>query len=77
MSTERLSEQVRQAIERSGLSHYAIGQATGINKASLSRFMNGKMGLTLENIDRIASLLGLRLEVPKKPRNSKPGTDRL
>jgi len=66
MSTELFSDQLRRAISQSGLSHYAICQATGINKAALSRFVNGKMGLSLESIDRIVAVLSLRLEAPKR-----------
>ncbi|MGA7499495.1 MAG: helix-turn-helix transcriptional regulator [Isosphaeraceae bacterium] len=76
MSTEPFSDQLRRAISQSGLSHYAICQSTGINKANLSRFMNCKRGLSLENIDKIVSVLNLRLEASKKPRQPKPGTDR-
>src|SRR5271157_355451 len=50
---ELFSEQLRQAIERSGMSRYAIGQAAGIDKATMSRFMAGKVGLSLESIDKI------------------------
>jgi predicted XRE-type DNA-binding protein len=77
MSAELFSDQLRGAISQSGLSHYAICQATGINKAALSRFVNGKMGLSLESIDKIVAMLGLRLEAPKKPRTKRTGTDRL
>jgi len=73
---ELFSEQLRQAIERSELSRYAIGQAAGIDKATLSRFMAGKVGLSLESIDKIVSVLDLRLEAAKRSRKPKPGTDR-
>ncbi len=68
MSKELFSDQLRRAISQSGLSHYAICQATGINKANMSRFMSGERGLELSNIDKIVAMLGLRLEAPKRPR---------
>jgi len=34
-----LSDELRQAIERSGLSRYSIWQQTGIDQGSLSKFM--------------------------------------
>jgi transcriptional regulator with XRE-family HTH domain len=73
---ELFSDQLRQAIERSGLSRYAIGKATGIDKGTMSRFMAGHVGLSLESIEKIVDVLDLRLEARKKPRQPKPGTDR-
>ena len=61
------SEQLRQAIDRSGLSQYAICQAIGIDKGTMSKFMAGKIRLSLENIDKVVAMLGLKLETPKKP----------
>jgi ribosome-binding protein aMBF1 (putative translation factor) len=55
------SDQLRSAIRDSGLSVYAIAQSTAIDKAVLSRFMHGKSGLSVTSIDRLCSVLGLRL----------------
>jgi transcriptional regulator with XRE-family HTH domain len=71
MGTELFSQQLRQAIDRSGLSHYAICQATGINKGNLSRFMSGERGLSLESIDKIVAILDLKLEARKKLRTKR------
>jgi len=60
------SEQLRQAITASGLSHYAICKACGIDKGNFSRFMAGKIGLSLEKIDLVAALIGLRVTVDSK-----------
>lgn len=56
-----LSDELRQAVERSGLSRYSIWQQTGIDQGSLSKFMDGERGLGMESIDKLADLLGLHI----------------
>jgi DNA transposition AAA+ family ATPase len=56
-----LSDELRQAIERSGVSRYSIWQQTGIDQGSLSKFMDGERGLGMESIDKLADLLGLHI----------------
>jgi transcriptional regulator with XRE-family HTH domain len=63
----KLSDQIRRAVDASGLSHNAICKALNINKGAMSRFMHGKVGMTTANLDRLAGLL--RLEI-KKGRSS-------
>ena len=64
---ERLSDQLRAAVDSSGMSRLAIGRGIGLDRAAMSRFMNGKAGLSLETIDRLAAFLGLRLHSEKQP----------
>jgi DNA transposition AAA+ family ATPase len=64
-----LSDELRQAIERSGVSRYSIWQQTGIDQGSLSKFMDGERGLGMESIDQIAELL--RLHIVAKPESSR------
>ena len=61
------SDQIRRAIEGSGLSRYRIAQETGVDQASLSRFMAGS-GITTTTLDAIAEVLRLKVEMkgPKK-----------
>lgn len=67
-----LSDELRQAVERSGLSRYSIWQQTGIDQGSLSKFMDGERGLGLESIDKLADLLGLHIcTADAKPRRPK------
>jgi DNA transposition AAA+ family ATPase len=66
-----LSDELRQAVERSGLSRYSIWQQTGIDQGSLSKFMDGERGLGMESIDRLADLLGLHIVAKPEPRRSK------
>jgi transcriptional regulator with XRE-family HTH domain len=62
MGHKRLSDQIREAIDASGLSRYAICKAIGLNQGAMSRFMSGKSGLSLDSLDRIGELLDLRVE---------------
>ena len=55
-----LTEQLRQAILTSGQSRYAIAKATGIDAATLCRFMAGK-GLSMEALDTLVQYLDLEL----------------
>jgi len=71
----RFSRQLRSAIQNAEMSVYALCQVTGIDKAVMSRFMNGKRGLSLASIDRICDVLGLRLvstnEAARRGKNAK------
>ena len=66
-----LSGQLRQAIKASAKSRYQLWQETGIDQATLSRFMNGKGGLSVSNWDKLADCLGLDLVARPKSKRSK------
>lgn len=70
MSKKRttLADQIRRAIDDSGMSRYAICKATGIDQAALSRFMSGKVGLMLASLESLAGLLELEIKSPKRKR---------
>ena len=70
----KLSEQVRQAIDTCGRTRYQISQDTGIDQATLCRFMGGKGGLSNPIMDTLGEYLGLRI-VADKPK-SKAKKDR-
>jgi transcriptional regulator with XRE-family HTH domain len=56
-----LSDQVRRAVDRFGLSRYRICKLARIDQATFSRFMADKVGLSLPTLDALASFLGLRI----------------
>ena len=62
-----LSEQIRQAVKASGQSQYAICQATGIDKATMSRFVAGIRGLPMNTLDRLADHLNLNITTDDRP----------
>ena len=66
----KLSEQVKQAVEESGITRYAICKAIGMHESVMSRFMNGKGGLQQDSLDALADLLELDI-VARKNRGRK------
>jgi transcriptional regulator with XRE-family HTH domain len=56
-----MSAVLKAAIERSGLSVYRIGQASGFSATALRRFLREGVPIRLGNADKLAACLGLRL----------------
>jgi transcriptional regulator with XRE-family HTH domain len=65
----RFSDQIRAAVDSSGLSRYRICHEIGLNQGAMSRFMAGKGGLSMDTLDRLAELLGL--EIVARPEETK------
>lgn len=63
----RLSEQIRRAVDASGLSRYRISKELGVAESTMSRFMSGG-GLSMENLDALAELLGLNVVAAGRPK---------
>ena len=57
----KLSEQIRRAVDASGLSRYRISKTLGVAESTISRFMSGQGGLSMETFDALADLLGLTI----------------
>jgi transcriptional regulator with XRE-family HTH domain len=64
----RLSDQVRRAVDASGLSRYRISKEIGVAESTMSRFMSGQGGLSMENLDALAELIGLDIAGPRRPK---------
>lgn len=69
------SDQLRRAIDRSGITRYRLAAEADVSEAMLSRFMNGSAGLHTQTIDRIAEVLRLELNM-KGPRKAVLGKRR-
>lgn len=65
-----LTDQIRKVIDAGDKSRYQIAKETGIDEATLSRFIHGKGGLSMEGLDAIGRCLGLRI-VTDKPKAKK------
>jgi plasmid maintenance system antidote protein VapI len=68
-----ITDVLRRAILDSGLPLLRIAQATGVDRASLSRFVAGKRSLRLDMADKLAVFFMLTLtKTEKKPTRKKP-----
>jgi len=62
----KLSDQIRSAIESSGVTRYRIWKDTGIAESVLSRFMNGHAGLQMDTLDTLGEYLELEISQRRK-----------
>jgi transcriptional regulator with XRE-family HTH domain len=60
----KLGDQIRRAVDAGGLSRYRIAKEIGVAESTMSRFMAGKGGLSLANLDLLADLLSLDIAAP-------------
>ena len=67
-----LTDELKAAIKSSDKSMGQIARESGIDIATISRFIHGKGGLSMEGLDAIGKCLGLRIVVDK-PRAKKGG----
>src|SRR6476620_10961611 len=75
MATRPVSDQLREAIERCDKTRYRISLETGIDQATLSRFVNDtSIGMTLPNIDKLCECIGVELVTKAKRAKRKPST---
>jgi plasmid maintenance system antidote protein VapI len=56
-----ITETLRRTIAESGIPLLVLASATGVNRASLSRFVAGKRSLRLDMADRIAAYFGVEV----------------
>jgi hypothetical protein len=56
-----ISDQLRQAVLRSGKTRYRIGIETGIAHSIISRFINHGAGLSMANVDKLCECIGVSL----------------
>ncbi|MCC7476721.1 MAG: helix-turn-helix transcriptional regulator [Pirellulales bacterium] len=66
--TKLVSDQIRQAIDDSGLTRYRIAQETGISETTLALFYNGQRGLPMRTLDTLGEFLELKVTLGRKPK---------
>ena len=65
-------DEIRRAINQSGVSRYAISKATGIDQGQLSKLMAGEVGLSMSNLQKLLDFLKLEIVIcPKRRRKGK------
>jgi plasmid maintenance system antidote protein VapI len=57
-----IAEQLKGAISKSGMTHYALGKAANVSPAMIDRFIDGERDLRFSSADKLAGVLGMRLE---------------
>jgi hypothetical protein len=65
--TKLLSDQLRHAIDASGLTRYRISKETGISETTLALFYNGHRGLSMRAMDTLGEFLELEIIMRRKP----------
>ena len=63
---EKLTDQLRQAIDESGLTRYRIAQETGISESTLSKFYLGQRGPSMEALNALGECLQLTSQLGRK-----------
>jgi transcriptional regulator with XRE-family HTH domain len=63
----KLTDQLRQAIDDCGLTRYEIAKQTGIDESALAKFYNGHRGLSMEALNALGEFLELKIILGKRP----------
>jgi transcriptional regulator with XRE-family HTH domain len=72
-----LSEQLRDAIEKAGVTRYEISKATGVSESTLSKFvLRQRPGLSFDALDRVGKYLGLVIVTKPKKKGASRGNPR-
>jgi transcriptional regulator with XRE-family HTH domain len=66
MRRKPLSEEIRQAMKESGRTNYDLARAMNVSPSTVWRFVEGKNGLSLPLLDRLAEVLELHVVVGRK-----------
>jgi plasmid maintenance system antidote protein VapI len=66
-----ITDVLRRAILNGGVSLLRIANDTGVQRASLSRFVRGKNSLRLDVADKLAAYFGLELSKVEKKTDKK------
>ena len=67
-----LGDELRHAVEGSGLTLYRIAKASGVTYPVLHRFVVHKRDIKLSSVERLADLFSMRLTQPRKPTRKEP-----
>lgn len=62
-----MTDQLRQAIDDSGMTRYQIAKETGIDESALAKFYNGHRGLSMEGLNALSECLQLTINLGRKP----------
>jgi plasmid maintenance system antidote protein VapI len=63
-----ITDPLRRAIVESGITYKALWRETGVTRASIQRFVEGRNSLRLDIADRLAAYFGLSLRAQTRKR---------
>ncbi len=58
---EAASDVLRRTIRESGVPYLTLARVTGVQRASIQRFVDGRTSLRLDKADKLAAYFGLEL----------------
>jgi len=61
----KFSDQIRKAINESGMSRYRICKEMNFSESVMCKFMKEQSGLAIDTLDRLAELIGLSIVTNK------------
>ena len=61
----RFSDEIRKAVEESGVTRYRVWRDTGIDQGFMCKFVHGECGLSMETLDVLADYLDLHVATGK------------
>ena len=61
-----LTDQIRSAIDQSGLTRYRISKETGISESTLSKFYLKQRGLSMDALNALSECLQITINVGRK-----------
>lgn len=64
---ETRGEILRQVMSETGVTQTELSRISGVHQPSISQFLSGRTDLSDEQLDRLLSCLGYRLEVVRRP----------
>ena len=73
--SQKFTDRLRAEIQRAPMSRYKISEVTGVPESSISRFLSGKVGLSLRSVELICECLQLEL-VCNRPRTARKKSER-
>jgi len=62
---KKVSDQLRQVIDDSGLTRYRICKEIGLDESTMAKFYNGQQGLSSKALDRLGEFLDLTIVMGK------------
>jgi plasmid maintenance system antidote protein VapI len=68
-----MTDVLRRAIVQSGITYKGLSRETGVARASIQRFVDGRQSIRLDMADRLAAYFGLIVTEPRpKQRKVEP-----